>query len=678
MTTTISNSLISRFTSFFQYYNPRRSFVSAPPTFEELNSKQALLTEETFKAAVAYLADHSDAELEKALKEKINVTEPATTVAFIKSICTSSLQENRLKMIEICKRIVSLDQLKSGLGIYNPMEIAQRESLIIPKRKIEKIADTAVQNWDKYSKIFGKIICWNQTVIQWFQTWMIAFLVAQLTTLSFLLNNPFSNFKTLQGYWKACLSMIDGSNKLNELINPYLEFLPAKRTAALVGIAILISAIATNYFHKRFCSEPPKIIDKIDKKGLFQNKSLEAQNGQIKQMKGRLEESRDVKKAWNVPQGEKFRFALLVGPAGSGKTEFVNGLAWESVNKTDSFVSGKMIFTLNTIELVREGTYYLNETLANIKDKDNTILFFDECHTAGAPRGQIGPLIEALKTALHAHNIRAIFATDKYEEYIAHNTAFVSRCNIIVFKKLPNSDSKKLLQSKVELDDRLIEVNANAYDALLSVVSQNLEGCNPREMLNLYNNIRAHVYSWAPKQLSQQLDTLILEKEDIVTQGQTENDDPTWSNSENGKTLESKLKEKEKEILELNNKLITQKSCMDKIDRLRKLGPQYRKKYNEVVHQAATTANEELQKEFLYLKYVLRPALQSALAAEAKELEEKYQEKLPLKIDADLIKKLYPDAFSNPKDISKSQNLQNAKISSTETSASQEDVSSLS
>ncbi|HEX4839133.1 MAG TPA: hypothetical protein VFU89_01680 [Rhabdochlamydiaceae bacterium] len=91
MTTTIPNILISRFTSFFQYYNPGRSFPSAPPILGELNSKQAVLTEETFKAAVAYLADHSDAKLEKALKEKINITQPAITLSFIKSICTSSL-----------------------------------------------------------------------------------------------------------------------------------------------------------------------------------------------------------------------------------------------------------------------------------------------------------------------------------------------------------------------------------------------------------------------------------------------------------------------------------------------------------------------------------------------------------------------------------------------------------
>ncbi|HEX4839131.1 MAG TPA: AAA family ATPase [Rhabdochlamydiaceae bacterium] len=375
-------------------------------------------------------------------------------------------------------------------------------------------------------------------------------------------------------------------------------------------------------------------------------------------MKGRWEEGRAVKRAWNVPPGEKFRFALLVGPAGSGKTEFVNGLAWESVNKPDSFVFGKKIFTVTTIDLVKEGTYYLNETLSNIKDKENTILFFDECHTAGGRKGLPGALIEFLKTALHAHNIRAIFATDKYEEYIAHDQAFVSRCNKIDFKELPKSESKKLLKSKVELDDRLIEVDANAYDALLSVASKNLEGCNPREMLNLYNDIRDHAYSWQPKQLSQELDKLILEKNEIEEQCQTENNDPTWSISENGKTLESKLNEKEKEILALNEKLKTQKSYMDRIDRLRKLGPQYRKKYNEVVHQAATTANEELQKEFLYLKYVLRPALQSALAGEAKGLEENYQEKLPLKIDADLIKKLYPDAFNSSKDPVKPENIQ--------------------
>ena len=105
--------------------------------------------------------------------------------------------------------------------------------------------------------------------------------------------------------------MIDGSNKLNELTTPYLEFLPTKRTAVLMGIVILISAIAINYIYKRLYLEVPKKIDKIDKKELFQNTSLEAQKGKHKQMKGRGAESRKVKMAWNVSQGEKFYFCLL-------------------------------------------------------------------------------------------------------------------------------------------------------------------------------------------------------------------------------------------------------------------------------------------------------------------------------------------------------------------------------
>lgn len=71
-----------------------------------------------------------------------------------------------------------------------------------------------------------------------------------------------------------------------------------------------------------------------------------------------------------------------------------------------------------------------------------------------------------------------------------------------------------------------------------------------------------------------------------------------------------------------------------------------------MIHQlvAEKTPKEELLKEFLYLKHVLRPALQTTLESEAEKLTELYKEELPLKIDAALIKKLYPAAFNSPKD----------------------------
>ncbi len=655
MTTITTNNeftlLPSWTTSFLQSFKPSRLFPSEPPTLlEELNNQNPL-TNETLQKVVAYLADHSNAGLEQALKEKLAKTDPSDTLSMVKSISMLSLQQDRLKMLEVCKRIVSLDQLKTGLKIDDPMAIAKRESSIIPLFTVKKISDTAIQNWLKYSSIFGKVIHWTKAMI-------MAFVVALIATLSSPLNNFFTNFTAIQGYLKTCRSMIDG---FNHLITSYLELFATKQTAALAGVAILISAIAINYIHQRFRFGIP---EKIDKEELFKNTTIEAQNGQIKEMKGRQAEREQVKTAWNVPHGEKFRIALIIGPPGSGKTEFVKGLAWESMNKPDSFIFGKKIFTLNTISLVRKGTNYLSEILTNIKGyEDDIVLFFDECHTAGALKGKTGPLIEALKTALLDNNIRAIFATTKpeYEENIAHNAPFVSRCIKIDFKELPGNESKQILKDKVELDVGLIEVDANAYDALLSVASHNPEGHNPRKIINLYNDVRDYVYSWEPKKLIQELDQLTVERDNLHAQCRTaNNDDPNWSSSPDGIKLLTELKQKEHKILESTEKLTTQKSDMNRIARLRKFGPQYRKQYNEVVHQVVAEQSEELQKEFLYLKHVLRPALQDTLKSEAKKLTTTYQEELPLKIDAALIKKLYPAAFSSP------ENSSTSKTSSTE------------
>lgn len=641
MTIIQTNSGLNLNTSYFQSI---KQSLGLEPTFstrllDKLKNENAL-SPDTLQEVVGYLADHADAKLEQALKEKLAILDSPKILEKVKSVCMSSLQKGHLKMLEVCQRIVSFDQLKSGSNGYDPMAIAKRESSLIPAptRTIEKISDTAIQNWPIYSSIFGKILNWVKNM-----TWAI--ILALINTLSYPINNSFTNFTGIQGYLKNCRSMLDG---FKQLTTSYLEFFATTKTAALAGIVILISASSIHYIHQRFRLGIPEIIDQREH---CKNTSLEAKNGEFKEMKGRQTEKETVKTAWNVPKNEKFRIPLLVGPQGSGKTEFVNALAWESVNDPTSFVYGKKIFSINTVKLTKDS---LREILANIKEhEDDIILFFDECHTAGAVKGKPAPLLEALKTDLLKSNVRAIFATTnkEYEANIAHNEPFVSRCIKIDFKALPKEESKKILKDKVELDvDREIEVDANAYDALLLAASLNSEGCNPRELINLYINVRDFVYSWTPKTLIQQLDRLTIERDDLKAQCQTANNDPDWSNSDNGIALLNALEKKEGEIQRVTQKLKTQKVALDQIARLRKLGPQLRKRYNELVHQVAATANENLQKEFLYLKHVLRPALQATLEAEAKKLKETYKEELPLKIDAAVVQKLYPAAFRSRND----------------------------
>ncbi len=630
-------------TSYLESFKHSLGIVPAPSTLllEELNSQESLC-DSTLLKVVTFLADHPHTKLEQVLKEKLAKTTPSQTLVKVKSVCIKGLRENRLKMLEVCKRILSLDQLKSAFNCFDPTTTAQRESSIIPAptRTIKKISDTAIQNWHKYSSIFGKTIHWAQTML-------VGIIMALVTALTYPVYNQLLTLAAIEGYLKNCSSIFNGFTKLT---TSYLGFFATKEKAALAGIVILISAVAINYIHKRFRLGIP---EQIDKKEYFQNTSLEAQNGKLTKMKGRQAEKKQVKRAWNVAPNEKFRIALLIGPPGCGKSEFVNGLAWESVKDPDSFVFGKTIFTVNMIDLVKEGTYYLNGVLATIIGyEDDIVLFFDEGHSAGSEKGKIGPVLENLKTTLLNKNIRAIIATTEkeFEDNIAHNKPFVDRCLKVDFKEMPDVESKKILKDKVESDvDRVIEVNANTYDALLKVAASDPERYNPRKVIDLHKDVRSYVYGWEPEKLSQQLEQQTTERDDLAAQCKTANNDPNWSDSQEGILLLTKLKEKELKVQESTQALKTQKSDLDRIARLRRLGPQYRKQYNEVVHQlvAEEKPKEELLKEFLYLKHVVRPALQATLELAAKNMTKVYKEEIPLKIDAALIKKLYPDAFKD-------------------------------
>lgn len=360
-------------TSYFQSLKHR--FWSSSPSallLQELKDNDSI-SYPTLLKVVAFLADHPHSQLEQALKEKMSSETPTTTLLNIQSVSMFSLLHGRLKMLDVCQRIVSLDQLRSGLNVEDARAVAKREAPITPKpvRKIEKISDTVVQNWHKYSGIFGKIVNCFQTMI------MGTFATVGVAILS-PLDNPPANIMEIQVVFQVYHYLIES---FTYVTTSYLNFFPTRKMAAQAGILILISAIAINYIHKQFHLGVP---EKIDKRNYFQNTSFDAQNGKIKQMKGRQAEREQVKTAFNVAPGENFRFALLVGPTGCGKTEFVKGLAWESVNDPNSFVFRKKFFTINTIKLVQEGERYFDKVLNTIEGhEDDIVLFFDEGHSAG-------------------------------------------------------------------------------------------------------------------------------------------------------------------------------------------------------------------------------------------------------------------------------------------------------
>ncbi len=130
---------------------------------------------------------------------------------------------------------------------------------------------------------------------------------------------------------------------------------------------------------------------------------------------------------------------VLVGPAGTGKTAIVEGLAQRIVKgDVPDFLKNKKILQLD-IGALLAGTKYRGEMeertkqlLEELKNRDDIILFIDELHTiVGAGRAEGAPmdLSNMLKPLLARGEIKVIGATtpEEYRKYIEKDPALERR-----------------------------------------------------------------------------------------------------------------------------------------------------------------------------------------------------------------------------------------------------------
>jgi len=129
---------------------------------------------------------------------------------------------------------------------------------------------------------------------------------------------------------------------------------------------------------------------------------------------------------------------ILVGEPGVGKTSIVEGLAYRIIHgKVPSKLIGKELYSLD-IGSVIAGTMYrgqfesrIKKVLAEIKKRNNIILFIDEIHTivgAGSTEGSVDAA-NLLKPMLSRGELRLIGSTtiDEYKKYIEKDPAFERR-----------------------------------------------------------------------------------------------------------------------------------------------------------------------------------------------------------------------------------------------------------
>lgn len=149
--------------------------------------------------------------------------------------------------------------------------------------------------------------------------------------------------------------------------------------------------------------------------------------------------------------------AILVGPAGGGKTSNVELLAKQIVTgEAPELLSGKVIYTLNLAEMVA-GTKYRGEFEGRLKDYakramqcENLILFIDEIHTLVGAGGSTESDLDAsniLKPALARGEISCIGATtlSEYNKTIRNDSALDRRFERIVVRPPSSHKMKEII-----------------------------------------------------------------------------------------------------------------------------------------------------------------------------------------------------------------------------------------
>lgn len=149
--------------------------------------------------------------------------------------------------------------------------------------------------------------------------------------------------------------------------------------------------------------------------------------------------------------------AILVGPAGTGKTSLIEGLASQIVNgEAPELIANKVIYSLSLSSMVA-GTQYrgqfeerLEKFVDEVKKYDNIILFIDEIHTLVGAGGTTENSLEAsniLKPELARGTISCIGATtiNEYTNTIKKDTALDRRFERVTIKEPSKFQMEEIL-----------------------------------------------------------------------------------------------------------------------------------------------------------------------------------------------------------------------------------------
>lgn len=206
---------------------------------------------------------------------------------------------------------------------------------------------------------------------------------------------------------------------------------------------------------------------------------------------------------------------LLVGPAGSGKTAIVEGLAQRiAAGDVPAYLQGARIVELQPAALVagtglvgslQERMKKLLQEVRNARsgtDRASVILFVDEFHTAVGAGGPMGlqDVASMLKPALARGDIACIGATTdrEYARHLKDDTALERRFDVIRIEELSGEDTLELLKRRRERWERLrgVSVDENALAEAVDLAGRHMRNRHfPDKAIDVLEQAVAQVYT---------------------------------------------------------------------------------------------------------------------------------------------------------------------------------------
>lgn len=583
------------------------------------------------------LSQSTNTRLERDLFDRFNKTSQTAQKSALEALALHSLTSNRLRMLDVCQRILSLDALKQITATNDPQACAASEARWTPPQAhaFKQLSlPTSFQ-----PDFFGKILRYFTNTVAW--------------SYSVDLDAPPKNHWAAQSQITFFRTVIADAQWLS---GTFLQFFTTTKKAALAASLVFVTLTGLKYLYHKWHLDTPSTLHA----DTMRNLTEEVKAGRCGATIERSAQIRLLEQCLSTPPGQQPRIPLLIGPPGVGKTQLLEGLAKRIIDGHCPQLTGKSVLAINTASLLEIGGWssdgYASRIEALLRDlrghEDRIILFFDEAHNAAlaGPNAtdavSAPPLLESLKTQLLEKKILCVFATTEaeYEKHLASQHAFLSRTRRIDVPELSREATRIVLQERFNGNPHVV-IDPSAYDAALKVAARNDQEANPRKAIHIVQDAINHVYAWSPQENAEKENILATKIRGLSAEfNQQRNQQPGWANSEAGKAQLQQLDTLEKEQSELQKKQAKAKALCDQIARLRTLNALYTAQKDATIHRLAKPeATPEASKAYLFLDHIILPTLRQALTWTAAQIEET----IPLQVDAALIEKLYPDDCSD-------------------------------